>query len=574
MAITRASLPSKSIPGRALAWEYAAVALVLALLAGTLVRHLAADLPTQLDGSAGLIFDGPSKCHNARNHALWGEWIIDEWTPVVHSPLHTFLQRGVYAVFGHGLAQIRILDTLATLLTGWFFWRLARHALRAAGALLATAVWAGTYPFLIYGRSGLLEPLVIACGFAALLAFTRAVAATELSSARARGFAALAGFCAGLSLLAKLTAWPYFVALLLVPLWIGLPALRLLPWFLLGLLPVALVYGGWFLPTLAWAVERESSFWTERAAHTAWWLRWLRQPLFVLASDLRWVLLAALLALVPALRRMDGKDVTRRLPILALSLVFVLGTQFFGFVSYRPLRYYLPYLPGALLLAFWGLAQLGGTEPRRWGWRSAAAGIFTLAAAIHFGLDEWVWPAAWRALRPEAAPRFLIHLAFSAALWTGVRAAGRRVAIPAEWRTRLAAGLALLLAAIHLHGNVPKIRGYLAKPAFTMRNFSRDLGTRYQDMVIGGPSPLFAVMENRHRAIKITAYNLNHDWMRDGRITHLLIPQRMGHERTFKSLFPEQMKDAVLIDRPVINGYRHDLYVLATTARRREIDTP
>ncbi len=584
MALTRASLPSESCPGRTHAWEYVVIALVLALQAGHLFRHPAADLPARLDGSAGLVFDGPSKCHNARNHALWGEWIIDEWTPVVHSPLHTLLQRGVYAVAGHGLAQIRILDGFATLLAGWFFWRLARHALVPAMALLATATWAGAYPFFIYGRSGLLEPLVIACGLGALLALTAGAAVRGVSARRARAFAALAGFCAGLSLLAKLTAWPYLVALLLAPLWTGPSGVRLIPWFLLGLLPVALVYGGWFIPALAWAVERESSFWAERAAHTAWWSRWLRQPLFVLAADLRWVLIAALPALAPALRREAGPRAGARIPVVALALVFLLGTQFFAFVSYRPLRYYLPYLPGAVLLAFWGVSFFArsffadgdgaaASRPRRSGVASSLAAVFALACALHFGLDSWIWPEAWRAWRPGPAPRFLLHFALAAGLWVGARAAGHRMNIRAAWRPALAAGLALLLAGAHLLGNVPRIRGYLAKPSFTMRDFSRELGARHGDMTIGGPSPLFAVMENRHRAVKITAYNLNHEWMRNGRLTHLLIPKQMGHERTFKRLFPDQMERAVLIDRPVINGYRHELYALRPAATGQDAGT-
>ncbi|MBU1910137.1 MAG: hypothetical protein KJ726_08820, partial [Verrucomicrobia bacterium] len=53
------------------------VLLVAALLvhaAVVLFGHLRADNPGDLDDSAGLVFDGPSKCHSARTRVLFGQW--------------------------------------------------------------------------------------------------------------------------------------------------------------------------------------------------------------------------------------------------------------------------------------------------------------------------------------------------------------------------------------------------------------------------------------------------------------------------------------------------------------------
>lgn len=80
--------------------------------------------------------------HGARNHALFGRWVMDEHnTALVLCPLHTLALRSSYEAFGPSIWSTRLAGAIASLLTvGLVGWRLRRSPLVAAiaAALVAT----------------------------------------------------------------------------------------------------------------------------------------------------------------------------------------------------------------------------------------------------------------------------------------------------------------------------------------------------------------------------------------------------------------------------------------------------
>ena len=84
--------------------------------------------------------------HNARNKALYGAWVQDQWNPVYIAPVFTGLEYLSFAAFGVGLRQARLVCEAAgvlsvlLLIAGLGVRRLGgnRRAALIAGALAAT----------------------------------------------------------------------------------------------------------------------------------------------------------------------------------------------------------------------------------------------------------------------------------------------------------------------------------------------------------------------------------------------------------------------------------------------------
>ncbi|HEU4429461.1 MAG TPA: glycosyltransferase family 39 protein, partial [Myxococcota bacterium] len=173
------------------------LAIVLVALAGLRFARLDAD-PSPLLASDHLTDEG-WWAHNARNHALFGRWILDEHNPPLYgAPLWTAALRGSYAAFGVGLWQTRFVSALAGLATCALVYAFVRRSAGRNAALLATLVF-GLDPFaLAYHRSGFVEPFMVAWLTACLLALDAA--------AKRPALAALAGALFAGAVLAKVWA--------------------------------------------------------------------------------------------------------------------------------------------------------------------------------------------------------------------------------------------------------------------------------------------------------------------------------------------------------------------------------
>jgi len=161
-------------PGTFSAHRFAGWILVIALAA--LALRLAfprADPPWTT--TVGIVWhDEGAWVHNARNKALFGQWSEDAWNPMYIAPVFTGLEYLSFALFGVGLWQARLVSELtgvaSVVLLACGVRRLAgREAGLIAGALLAT-----NYVYVMWNRAALMEASMVAFMVAAWYCYLRA----------------------------------------------------------------------------------------------------------------------------------------------------------------------------------------------------------------------------------------------------------------------------------------------------------------------------------------------------------------------------------------------------------------
>ena len=143
--------------------------------------------------------------HNARNKALVGAWRTDEWNPVYVAPVFTGLEYLSFAAFGVGVWQARLVSEVAGFCSVLL---LALGVRRIAGnlaALLAGALLATNYVYVMYNRAAIMEALMVSFIVASWYCSTRAV--------RAPAWGAAAGLMATLAFFTKAAAAFYLGAL-------------------------------------------------------------------------------------------------------------------------------------------------------------------------------------------------------------------------------------------------------------------------------------------------------------------------------------------------------------------------
>ena len=184
-------------------WMLAAIVLLAAILRGL---YPVADPPWR--STVGVVWhdEGPWT-HNARNKALYGAWVQDQWNPVFVAPVFTALEYASFKTFGVGLWQARLVSeaagVLSVLLLALGVRRIAgNHAGLFAGALLAT-----NFVYVMYDRAAIMESLMAAF----IVASWSCVARAE----RHLAWGLLAGVFAALAFFTKAAAAAYVAALAL-----------------------------------------------------------------------------------------------------------------------------------------------------------------------------------------------------------------------------------------------------------------------------------------------------------------------------------------------------------------------
>jgi 4-amino-4-deoxy-L-arabinose transferase-like glycosyltransferase len=143
---------------RAFATRLALVAVVALLLRSVFP---AADPPW--NPSVGIVWhDEGAWVHNARNKALFGAWSQDAWNPMYVAPVFTALEYLSFATLGVGVRQARLVSEIAGFLS---ILLLAFGVRRLAGrdaALIAGALAATNYAYVMYNRAALMEASMVA----------------------------------------------------------------------------------------------------------------------------------------------------------------------------------------------------------------------------------------------------------------------------------------------------------------------------------------------------------------------------------------------------------------------------
>src|SRR5262245_46487250 len=149
--------------------------LIAILLIGALMRGLfpAADAPW--NPPVGIVWhDEGAWVHNARNRALFGSWSLDQWNPMYIAPVFTGLEYASFRAFGVGVRQARLVPEIFGLAAVCL---LALGVQRIAGrlaALIAAALLATNYFYVMWDRTALMEGPMVAFMVASWFCYTRA----------------------------------------------------------------------------------------------------------------------------------------------------------------------------------------------------------------------------------------------------------------------------------------------------------------------------------------------------------------------------------------------------------------
>ncbi len=147
--------------------------LVLALVIA-LPRLFALDADPPGDLHLHFITDEGWWAHNARQHALFGRWIMDEHNPPLYStPLYTLLLSWVYALLGVGFYATRLLSGLSGIATCAIVYAFIRREVSRDAAFASALVLGCGYFFLTNNRAGFVESLQLAFATLAILAAIR-----------------------------------------------------------------------------------------------------------------------------------------------------------------------------------------------------------------------------------------------------------------------------------------------------------------------------------------------------------------------------------------------------------------
>jgi 4-amino-4-deoxy-L-arabinose transferase-like glycosyltransferase len=337
----------------ALAWKKGVgLAFILVVAAVLRSQHIKADPPSLLpsiSGSAGIYFDEGIYCHNARNKVLFGQWITDEWNPMVYNAPLTLIYYLGFKLFGISIVTVKAVNILFGLLGILLFHAGLRRYLGSGRSLALTALFAFDYYGLMYNRIGLLENFSALCF---LLGFYLFVQSEE--KRRPIFFLGLTAAVAALSkylfvyfLISTLMAVGYrawrrsdarsFLVFLAGGLTAGLP------WFFGIYLPFRSTFSkigsGWGMLSLPRSIGQA-------------WNNLLHNPLprYLQLMPVAGFLLVLFGAL--ALLKIGRSRTTGRPKDLDVFIFFWIAGAILsmGLLNYRPLRYYLPLIP-ALYLA-------------------------------------------------------------------------------------------------------------------------------------------------------------------------------------------------------------------------------
>jgi 4-amino-4-deoxy-L-arabinose transferase-like glycosyltransferase len=141
----------------------AQIVFVLILLTiGFRIVQLSADPPANFSWSGGEFADEGYWSHNARNSALFGQRVLDQWDARAVSPIFASIQTVMFRLFGVGFIQVRLIGIISSLLITIAVYFLVRKSYDAGTAFFCATLITLSYPMLVLGRQGILDPFAAA----------------------------------------------------------------------------------------------------------------------------------------------------------------------------------------------------------------------------------------------------------------------------------------------------------------------------------------------------------------------------------------------------------------------------
>ena len=479
-------------------------ALIFILLFLTVVRsvHLTADPPSRLSWSGGLYGDEPAYAHNARNKAVFGTWVLDEWNPYLYNPILTFFDYISFKIFGTGFFALRIVALFWGILTLFFVYDTLRRGFEKQpwmpffGLLMLEL----NYPFLMYTRLSLSDTMLT--NWMLLTLFLWSVGQKN----------GMARFFTGLSAVAVLSCKPTAIYFAMVVgftyLFIYLKeesedkslrqAVKYLAPFLTGFgLGMAVWFFIYYLPFHR-EIARYSHQWSKLSMPRSvgdFLDRVLGTHAPMIFKHYAWfpfVLLAGWFYFPISIYRMIKNWRTVNSFELFALLWFGIGYFSLSGFRYRPARYFVSLIPPLVFLALCGLSWL--TRLKKQGGFLRSNKVFAVAYLGWIGLTAYLTRKYLHFSRTDLflAVGIIPGLFIAGLLLNGKQ---RRRFIPY--------GIAFGIFILSLGHNIIYDAKWALKPVYQEVTISRKVGTLVKGQIIAGLWAPMACMENNNRALCI-----------------------------------------------------------------------
>jgi 4-amino-4-deoxy-L-arabinose transferase-like glycosyltransferase len=355
------------------------IGLALALVA-ILLRFVAADPTAGVTASDSPFTDEAWNVVNARNLVLLGRWSTDQFNlHLVNGPF-SLAEAGIFSVLGVGIVQARLLSILSVGLTTLVLGLGLRGPLGRGPALVAAAAFGSCWLVLFYGRLAYTETLVMLEMTAASVLIARAADGSGVGR-----WGLIAGVLLGLAIATKANAaFGVIGAILALLIFEARSSASLRRWLAgagVGLTAIAVT---WvvvaYLPNPA-AIATDLGIWAHQVAPRSIVDLARRILAYAFRSDgalpgLSPIAAGAALGSVVTLAGWRRMPATRRRIAVAAIGWIAIHLAVLLVSNYRPNRYLLPLLPGAVLLLGVGAAAIAD----RWRERPAPRGRRLLLA--------------------------------------------------------------------------------------------------------------------------------------------------------------------------------------------------
>jgi len=382
--------------------------LILALAAALRLQHIRADPPSNLvhlTNSAGIYFDEAMYAHNARNKALFGVWMTDDWNPLLYNAVLTGIYYVGFELAGVNIVTVKVTTILFGLLGILFLYLAVRRYLVEELALGLSFLFAVDFYWTMYNRVGLLE------NFSTLIFIVSYYFLVRAEEKPRR--MVLVGIFAALVALSK---YLFFYFLLTSGLAVARQAWVRKNWtamknYLAGVLAVVSVwFFAVFLP-LASSFRKIGSGWMDLS-----WPENVGQVFFnIYRNNLhRYInlipvlfiigLLFAAMVLVKFRQNQPPPDVREMFVLLWIAGTFLQ----MAILNYQPLRYYLNIVPGLFIALSLALKDKDWLRAQA----RSVLWVFLLLAAFFYKF--WIglvkYPSAFFVYNPTAV-RILVYAA-------------------------------------------------------------------------------------------------------------------------------------------------------------------
>ena len=499
------------------------VFILILLTLGFRVVRFTADPPADFSWSGGYFADEGYWAHNARNEVLFGNAVQDEWDARVVSPVFAGAQRLVFGAFGVGIAQVRLIGLFSSILLALCSFFLLREPYGEGPAFLGSLLLSLSFPMLVLGRQGILDPFAAGLAWLALLL-------ALLGSAPA-------ALAAGILITAACTT-KYLMIYALIPMvytFLSGDSRKNLAWFI----------GGCTAALLAWLVL---NYWPHReqllaysrfySSQQSWNPRAvlqniIQQPFYLYFSRTPAVLFFGNLMIWYWFA--NFRKAQRLEKIVWLWLVC--GVIFFSLWRYRPERYYTSLLPPMAALAGMCLVRIREVSDNfRTGRTPMWLAIGLLLPAVQFVFLIFDALLNWRIVPSEAhiqmADAFIFLALTAITPFLLIKKKPIRIFVSVFF-------VAFLL------GDMRSYMQWVLNPQYNAVEISQDLQKRIGTGVLTGQWAPELCLENHLRAVPVWYGFVNSDrpFEKYG-ITHLLLWRYpLGDEtKKFKQWYPQDFQ--------------------------------